>query len=210
MRTIAALFDFDGVIMDTEAQYTLFWNEQGSVYLGENNFGYGIKGQTLTQIYNKYFLGKEAIQQEITDKLDEFEKHMYYEYIPGVKDFIIDMKRNCAKIAIVTSSNEKKMKNVYHAHPELKELVDCILTSEMFIKSKPSPDCFLAAMKLLDISPENTYVFEDSFHGLQAGIASGATVIGLATTNSRDDIKGKAHFVIDDFVEMTYDKLLAL
>lgn len=108
MRTIAALFDFDGVIMDTEAQYTLFWNEQGSVYLGENNFGYGIKGQTLTQIYNKYFLGKEAIQQEITDKLDEFEKHMYYEYIPGVKDFIIDMKRNCAKIAIVTSSNEKK------------------------------------------------------------------------------------------------------
>lgn len=210
MRTIAALFDFDGVIMDTEAQYTLFWNEQGSVYLGENNFGYGIKGQTLTQIYNKYFLGKEAIQQEITDKLDEFEKHMYYEYIPGVKDFIIDMKRNCAKIAIVTSSNEKKMKNVYHAHPELKELVDCILTSEMFIKSKPSPDCFLAAMKLLDISPENTYVFEDSFHGLQAGIASGATVIGLATTNSRDDIKGKAHFIIDDFVEMTYDKLLAL
>lgn len=210
MRTIAALFDFDGVIMDTEAQYTLFWNEQGSVYLGENNFGYGIKGQTLTQIYNKYFLGKEAIQQEITDKLDEFEKHMYYEYIPGVKDFIIDMKRNCAKIAIVTSSNEKKMKNVYHAHPELRELVDCILTSEMFIKSKPSPDCFLAAMKLLDISPENTYVFEDSFHGLQAGIASGATVIGLATTNSRDDIKGKAHFVIDDFVEMTYDKLLAL
>ena len=108
MRTIAALFDFDGVIMDTEAQYTLFWNEQGSVYLGENNFGYGIKGQTLTQIYNKYFLGKEAIQQEITDKLDEFEKHMYYEYIPGAKDFIIDMKRNCAKIAIVTSSNEKK------------------------------------------------------------------------------------------------------
>ncbi len=210
MRTIAALFDFDGVIMDTEAQYTLFWNEQGSVYLGENNFGYGIKGQTLTQIYNKYFLGKEAIQQEITDKLDEFEKHMYYEYIPGVKDFIIDMKRNCAKIAIVTSSNEKKMKNVYHAHPELRELVDCILTSEMFIKSKPSPDCFLAAMKLLDISPENTYVFEDSFHGLQAGIASGATVIGLATTNSRDDIKGKAHFIIDDFVEMTYDKLLAL
>lgn len=210
MRTIAALFDFDGVIMDTEAQYTLFWNEQGSVYLGENNFGYGIKGQTLTQIYNKYFLGKETIQQEITDKLDEFEKHMYYEYIPGVKDFIIDMKRNCAKIAIVTSSNEKKMKNVYHAHPELRELVDCILTSEMFIKSKPSPDCFLAAMKLLDISPENTYVFEDSFHGLQAGIASGATVIGLATTNSRDDIKGKAHFIIDDFVEMTYDKLLAL
>ena len=33
-KNIAALFDFDGVIMDTETQYTVFWNEQGRKYLG--------------------------------------------------------------------------------------------------------------------------------------------------------------------------------
>ena len=32
-KTIAALFDFDGVIMDTETQYTVFWDEQGRKYL---------------------------------------------------------------------------------------------------------------------------------------------------------------------------------
>ena len=36
---IAALFDFDGVIMDTEGQYTIFWDEQGYQYLGEKDFG---------------------------------------------------------------------------------------------------------------------------------------------------------------------------
>ena len=48
-KTIAALFDFDGVIMDTETQYTVFWDEQGRKYLNEEDFGRRIKGQTLTR-----------------------------------------------------------------------------------------------------------------------------------------------------------------
>ena len=38
-KIIAVLFDFDGVIMDTETQYTVFWDEQGHKYLGEEDFG---------------------------------------------------------------------------------------------------------------------------------------------------------------------------
>jgi len=41
-------------------------------------------------------------------------------------------------------------------------------------------------------------------------MTSGATVIGLATTNTREAITGKAHYIIDDFTGMTYDKLLTL
>lgn len=209
-KTIAVLFDFDGVIMDTEAQYTVFWNEQGRKYLGEEDFGRRIKGQTLTQIYEKYFSDKKQAQEEITAGLNSYEKEMSYEYIPGVEDFIANLRQHGVKIAIVTSSNEEKMQNVYNAHPELKGMVDRILTGEMFTRSKPAPDCFLLGMEIFGIAPENTFVFEDSFHGLQAGMTSGATVIGLATTNSRDDITGKAHYIIDDFVGMTYDKLLTL
>lgn len=209
-KTIAVLFDFDGVIMDTETQYTVFWNEQGRKYLGEEDFGCRIKGQTLTQIYEKYFSDKKQAQEEITAGLNSYEKEMSYEYIPGVEDFIDNLRQHGVKIAIVTSSNEEKMQNVYNAHPELKGMVDRILTGEMFTRSKPAPDCFLLGMEIFGIAPENTFVFEDSFHGLQAGMTSGATVIGLATTNSRDDITGKAHYIIDDFVGMTYDKLLAL
>ena len=42
-KTIAALFDFDGVIMDTETQYTVFWDEQGRKYLNEEDFGRRIR-----------------------------------------------------------------------------------------------------------------------------------------------------------------------
>lgn len=209
-KTIAALFDFDGVIMDTETQYTVFWNEQGLKYLNEEDFGRRIKGQTLAQIYEKYFSTLPEAQQEITAKLNVFEKQMSYEYIPGVEAFIADLHRHDVKIAIVTSSNEEKMQNVYNAHPEFKGMVDRILTGEMFARSKPAPDCFLLGMEIFESTPESTYVFEDSFHGLQAGMTSGATVIGLATTNSREAITGKAHYIMDDFTGMTYDKLLTL
>lgn len=209
-ETIVALFDFDGVIMDTETQYTVFWNEQGLKYLNEEDFGRRIKGQTLTQIYEKYFSTLPEAQQEITAKLNTFEKQMAYEYIPGVEAFIADLRRHGVKTAVVTSSNEEKMQNVYKAHPEFKGMVDRILTGEMFARSKPAPDCFLLGMEIFGATPEDTYVFEDSFHGLQAGMTSGATVIGLATTNSSEAIAGKAHYIMNDFTEMTYDKLLTL
>lgn len=210
MNAIAALFDFDGVVMDTEGQYTIFWNEQGKVYLDIVDFGRLIKGQTLTQIYDKHFAGLNDIQLQIRKDLSLFEKNMVYEYIPGVESFLADLRRNEVKIAVVTSSDEKKMANVYRAHPTLCEKFDRIITANLFTHSKPHPECFLLGMQLLDARAENTFVFEDSFHGLQAGISSGATVVGLATTNSREEIADKAHLVIDNFLEMSFDGLTKL
>lgn len=209
-ENVAALFDFDGVIMDTEPQYTIFWDEQGRKYLGEQDFGRRIKGQTLKQIYDKYFAGMAEVQQQIRADLTRYEEEMTYEYLPGVEDFLADLRRNGVKIAVVTSSDKKKMSNVYRAHPEMKGKFDRILTADMFARSKPAPDCFLLGMEVFGIKPEHTFVFEDSFHGLQAGMSSGATVIGLATTNPRKDIESKAHYVLDDFTGMTFEKLISL
>ena len=207
-KSIAALFDFDGVVMDTETQYSIFWNEQGRKYHPElPEFGRLIKGQTLTQIYANYFAGMEEVQHEITEDLNKFEKNMLYNYIPGVEAFLKELRENGVKIAIVTSSNEMKMSNVYKAHPELKQSVDRILTAEMFTHSKPDPECFLLGATVFDTVPENCVVFEDSFHGLEAGNRAGMTVIGLATTNSEEQIRDKANAVIQDFNGFSFEKM---
>ncbi len=210
-KTIAALFDFDGVVMDTESQYTIYWNEVGRKYHPEmENFGLLIKGQTLTQIYDRYFKGMDAAQVEITAGLNKFESEMKYEYVPGVADFMKELRNNGVKIAIVTSSNEKKMANVYSAHPELKSLVDRILTAEMFTRSKPAPDCFLLGAEVFETVPANCVVFEDSFHGLQAGTSAQMAVVGLSTTNSAEAIKDKCNQVIPDFTGFTYKDMISL
>lgn len=208
-KTIAALFDFDGVVMDTETQYSIFWGEQGRKYHPElPDFDRLIKGQTLVQIYDKYFAGMEEAQDQIRKDLDLFEMNMTYDYIPGVVDFIDDLKKHDVKLAVVTSSNTKKMENVYRSHPELPQLFDTIVTANLFKESKPNPECFILGAEILGATPQDSYVFEDSFHGLKAGNAAGSTVIGLATTNPREEIEGKAHYIIDDFKGFTFQKLV--
>ena len=197
------LFDFDGVIADTETQYTEFWNRIGREYLGQEEFGHTIKGQTLVQIFGKYFESMDREQEEIVPQLNEFEANMSYDYIPGAQAFMKELKAAGIPMAIVTSSNDIKMSNAYKAHPELLELVDKVLTSEYFSKSKPDPECFLKGMEFLGGTPEETVVFEDSFHGIAAGRAAGAKVIGLATTNKREAISPLCDMVIDDFYGLT-------
>ena len=143
------LFDFDGVLADTETQYTEFWNKIGKDYLGLEDFGRTIKGQTLVQIFGKYFDGMTREQEEIVPMLNEFERNMTYGYIPGAEGFMKELKAAGIPMAIVTSSNEPKMKNVRKAHPELWKLVDAVLTSEHFSRSKPDPECFLKGMEIL-------------------------------------------------------------
>lgn len=203
-----ALFDFDGVVMDTEPQYTAFWNRKGMEYFGVEDFAYTIKGQTLVQIFEKHFPGRDREQRKLTEMIDDLERNMVYEYVPGAYEFMSSLKAAGIPVAIVTSSNKVKMGQVYASHPELMELVDAVLTSEDFARSKPDPDCFLKGMKRFDASPEETVVFEDSFHGLAAGRASGARVVGLATTNKREAIAPLCDIVIDDFTGFTLDRIL--
>ena len=202
------LFDFDGVIADTESQYTGFWNKMGQKYLGLEEFGHTIKGQTLIQIFGKYFDGMLREQEEIVPLLNEFESNMSYEYIPGAHRFMQELKAAGIRSAIVTCSNDAKMANVYKAHPELTDIVDMVLTSEDFSRSKPDPECFLKGMELLGGTPEETVVFEDSFHGIAAGRAAGAKVVGLATTNKREAIAPLCDMVIDDFTYLSLSDLM--
>lgn len=200
----AALFDLDGVVFDTEPQYTIFWRQEGRRYHPEiSDLEFRIKGQTLTQIYDAFFADVKEEQPEITRRLNEFEQNMSYPYVYGIKDFILQLRKENIKTAIVTSSNMPKMQNVYRQHPDFQSLFDTILTSEDFSKSKPSPDCYLSAMRVLGVNPEGCVVFEDSFNGLKSGRASGATVIALSTSNAVELLKPLSDLVIPDFRTIT-------
>ena len=200
----ACLFDLDGVVFETESLYTSFWSEMKKEYCPEiTDFEYIIKGQTLVQIYDKYFAGEEKKQQEITNKLNEFEQSMPFNYVDGFEPFVKALRSKGIKTAVVTSSNREKMQNVYRKHPEVQSYFDAILTSEDFKESKPSPDCYLKAAARFGVQSKECIVFEDSFNGLHSGVSSGARVIGLATTNPIQEIKKYTDKVISNYIGFT-------
>ena len=197
----AALFDLDGVIFDTEPQYTVFWGSQCRQYHPEHpGLEHEIKGSTLDQIFDRWWAGPlESERAAVTRRLDEFEAQMSYDYIDGLQDFLADLRRHSIKTAIVTSSNRQKMDSVYRSRPELPLIFDAILTSEDFTESKPSPQCYLRAASRLGVEPGECVVFEDSFNGLRSGRSAGMYVVGLATTNSREAIAPLSDIQIDNY-----------
>lgn len=218
MNHRAALFDLDGVVFDTESQYTDFWGSVGDKYFHSGaKFANAIKGTTLKQIFDKYFKDDAKLQKEITVALDNFEMSMSYEYIEGFPEYISRIRALGIKTAVVTSSNIKKMEKVYSAHPEFKTLFDAILTSEDFDRSKPDPDCYLKGAKRFGVEPDMCIGFEDSINGLKAVKAAGMYCVGLATTNPHKVVAEYADLVIDNYLDYNdkerhgkYNKLIGL
>ena len=195
----AVLFDLDGVIVDTEGQYSLFWKQIGEEYMpGMPDFALAIKGRTLTQIYDIYF-PDTADRAAITERLNAFERQMDFPYIAGAREFLEALQAKGVPTAIVTSSNCDKMACLYARHPEIKNLVTAVLTAEDARRSKPAPDCYLAAAERLGADISKCIVFEDSPSGLAAGRASGAFVIGVSTSLAAAEIEPLCDAYVEDF-----------
>ena len=208
----AALFDLDGVVFDTEPQYTVFWGQQCREFHPEHpGLENEIKGQTLRQICDRWFSGSlMSVRDLVTSRLNDYEARMDYPYVAGFTQFIGQLRSQGVKTAVVTSSNRQKMEVVYRKHPEFADLFDAILTSEDFAESKPSPDCYLRAAARFGVAPDECVVFEDSLNGLRSGRAAKMFVVGLTTTNEREKICDLSDCQIDDYTQLTDKNLNTL
>ena len=195
-KKCGVLFDLDGVLLDSEGQYSIFWEKMDNEYpTGVDNFASFIKGFHLNRILS-YFANDE-VRQMVLDRLSAFEREMKYEFFPGALDYVKRLREAGIPMAIVTSSDRKKMQSLYSQYPEFPTLFNHIITGDMVTKAKPDPDCFLMGAKMLGLDIKDCIVLEDSRNGLLAGRASGARVIGVATTLSRDAVIELSDMTID-------------
>lgn len=206
MTRHAALFDLDGVLIDSESVYTVFWDKIEKKYpTGIPDFANAIKGSTLNKIMDLY--KDKEVKENVLELLKEQERTMQFDIFDGVVDFLEDLKAHDIPCAIVTSSNERKMEKLFHQHPKFKDYFKVIVTDRQVTRSKPDPQGYLLAASQLDCAPENCCVFEDSYFGLEAGRRSGAKVIALSTTNPAETLEGKADKIVSSFKQLKVDEL---
>ena len=209
MKKVGVLFDLDGVLIDSEGLYTKFWDEIEQIYpTGIENFALVIKGNALFKILDMYY--SKELHQDIINRVHEFEHNIKYPIYDGVIDFLSSLKEKGIPTAIVTSSDNVKMSALYSEYPFFPQYFDTIITGSDVTESKPHPQGYLMAAERIGCNPEDCYVFEDSMQGLEAGMAAGATVIGLTTSNPVEKLNNKAHALIDSFVGFSIDKMLAI
>ena len=205
-KKCGVLFDLDGVLLDSEGQYSIFWESMDRKYqTGVKDFARYIKGFHLTRILG--YFDSEEVRQQILEQLLEFERNMRYEFFPGALDIVRQLRQAGVPMAIVTSSDQKKMQSLFAQFPEFPELFDKIVTGDMVTRAKPDPDCFLLGAKQIGVDIKDCIVFEDSRNGLIAARASGATVIGIASTLSADAVAPLSDLTANAVSELTVEQL---
>lgn len=206
----AALFDLDGVLIDSEGTYTRIWTDIESVYrTGQDNFALKIKGTTLDNILNTYYPDM-SVRAKVVELLKQNEQTMEYPVFPGVMEFLRKLAERGIPAAIVTSSGDAKMRRLFASNPEFGSLFGAVITDSQVQRSKPDPQGYILAAAKLGVEPGRCFVFEDSFNGLRAGRAAGATVIALSTTNPADSLSTLADAVIPGFENFSVDDMLSV
>lgn len=199
----AALFDLDGVLIDSETLYTQFWAEVGRHHhLPSPTFAYDIKGTTLTDILETHFPSAE-VRADVDRLLHEFEDNVVYPIFPGALEFVDKLRGLGMKTVIVTSSDDLKMEFLYAQHPGFRAHFDDVVTAADVTHSKPHPEPYLVGAGKAGVDPAECVVFEDSYQGLQAGRAAGAYVVGLSTTNPAEEVARYADLVVGSLAELS-------
>lgn len=209
-ENIGFLFDLDGVLIDSEREYSKIWAQVNREYPSDTkSLEVVIKGCTLDKILDDHYPDPE-IRKKVVARLYELEKLMTYNYLPGAEQLLKDIKNSPYKMALVTSSNDVKMAHLDEELPELRGMFDFIVTADLITKSKPDPEGYLLGAKEIGCDAKRCVVFEDSLQGVKAGQNSGAYVVGLAGTLPREVLSPHADIVVDSLEEISMDKLVEI
>lgn len=201
------LFDLDGVLIDSEKEYTRIWQEIDRHYpTGEDNFAIKIKGQTLPEILDTHF--PKDLHPAVVDMLNEMEQKMHYEMLPGASELLHAIKQRELRCGLVTSSNEMKMQHLREELPGFESIFDIIVTADKITHSKPHPEGYLLAASTIGIPARKCIVFEDSVQGVRAGNASGAYTVGLTTTLPKESVEPFCNRVINDLSDIDIDEII--
>lgn len=182
----AVIFDFDGLIVDTESTGYHTWREifdQHGHELPVERYAQAVGTDFLTGIYDP----KRDLEQltgrdfdwdavEVQRKTHENELRKHLQLLPGVADRLQEAASLGLRIAIASSSPRVWI-NSWMDQLGLHDHFHHISTVDDTGKVKPDPSLFLHAAENLGVAPEEAVIFEDSLNGLRAAIAAGIRCI---------------------------------
>ena len=206
---IGAIFDWDGVIIDSSALHEKSWEllaREEKLDLSEDHFkkGFGRKNQYIIPNILKWTndtdeverLGdrKEALYRESLSAVE-------LEPLPGVRDLLTELKSSGIPMAVGSSTPRVNLDAVLGILG-FEDIFDHLVAGDDVGKGKPDPEVFIKAAERIGCACHHCVVFEDAHYGIEAGLAGGMKVIAVATTHPVEDL-GKAHWAVKSLEDVT-------
>jgi len=222
---LAVLFDFDGIIIDSEPCHyrslvellapfgaALTWEEYRGRYLGLPDY------ECIYQILSDAgHQPDESLMQSLFERkaqvFDCFLRH-HCELVPGVFAFITALQRRGISTAICSGALRHEIYFMLERYG-LENLFPVVVAAEDVTRCKPDPQGYQLCLERLNthlrladpITPEQCLVVEDSTRGIAAAQAAAMPCLALATSYPRDQLL-HADFTAESFAEFAWEKLL--
>jgi beta-phosphoglucomutase len=213
MKIEACIFDLDGVIVDTARYHYLAWRrlarELGFDFSANENER--LKGvsrmkslEILLEVGAISPLSKSDMEKAANRKnawyVDYISMLTPDEILPGVLDFLDELKESNIKIALGSAS---KNAGLILERLKITHYFDVIIDGNQVTKAKPDPEIFLSGAKALGVNAEECIVFEDAQAGIEAAKRAGMFCVGIGDT----DILQSADMVLPGFKGIAWSKM---
>ncbi|TGM37587.1 HAD family hydrolase [Leptospira biflexa] len=207
MKHKGFIFDMDGVVVDNHKFHFQAWMEFSKKYkfpLDAQIYRDTYNGKTNADLFQMIFgnISEGEIQNYGAEKENLYQTLYKKEMKPhhGILDYFQYLKSQNVKIALGTSAPTMNV-NFTLDHLVIREYFDVIVDGSMVTKGKPHPEVYELCAKQLHLSPKDCIVFEDSIAGLQSGKAAGCSILGVATSHTKDELKPHVNQIIFDFTD---------
>ncbi len=205
MKTKAVIFDMDGVLFDTQRVYVETWERAAlEMNLGDiSNVTYACIGRNRNNIeqYLRKSFGDDFAVDEFYSRKDVWFDRIIEErgtpVKPGVKELLEYLKENEYKIALATSTGQKRaFSHLYST--DLFDYFDIKVTGNMVKCGKPDPEIYLTACKLLRENPKNCFAVEDSYNGVRSASSAGTKTIMIPDMlEANVEMRGLCYCIFD-------------
>jgi pseudouridine-5'-monophosphatase len=205
-----ALFDMDGLLLDTEIIYTRV--TQQIVGRFGKTFDWSIKSNMIgrrAEESSRYLVDALALPISPEDYLQERDVLLRAAFphcaeLPGARRLISHFSNRGVPIAVASSSSRELYELKTQNHPWF-SMFDIVVTGDDpdIDQGKPAPDIFLRAAALIDATPANTLVFEDAPSGLAAATAAGMRTVVVPDPNMDRSRYDGAALILDSLLEFS-------
>ena len=219
MPLAAAIFDWDGVVIDSHDQHEKSWTllaaEHGHVITTEQfKSTFGQRNETIIpQLGWADAEDTEAIKQLADHKEDLYRKLIRQdgiEPLPGVIQSLCAFRDHGIPCAVGSSTPRENIGCVLEL-TGLDEFFSEIISGSDVKNGKPDPEGFLTAALDLTTPPEDCVVFEDAHAGIQAAKAGGMKTVAVTTTHKATSLaKEHPDLIVDNLRDLPWDELHAL
>lgn len=189
-----AVFDMDGLMLDTEKLLVKFWRQAAAEYGYEMTFQNVLDIRSLSRKYSVPFLcgifGEqfefEQIRARRIELMNSYIEENGFEIKNGLFELLEYLKNNSYKIAVATATDLERATE-YLKRVNALEYFDEIICGDMIKNGKPEPDIYLTAAKKLNLEPAECVALEDSPNGIKSAYAAGCKVIMIPDLSQPDE-----------------------